>query len=119
MNVRTEFQTILGEDGKPAFVVVPYNAFRRMRGGFTPGMIPNAVVGMVFDGSMSAAKAWREYLRLTQAEVAVRMGVSQAAYAQMEAARRPPQGDACQGGGGAGAGCRTTGMVTTKPPVLG
>ena len=89
MNVRTEFQTILGEDGKPAFVVVPYNAFRRMRGGFTPGMIPNAVVGMVFDGSMSAAKAWREYLRLTQAEVAVRMGVSQAAYAQMEAARRP------------------------------
>ena len=60
-----------------------------MRGGFTPGMIPNAVVGMVFDGSMSAAKAWREYLRLTQAEVAVRMGVSQAAYAQMEAARRP------------------------------
>ncbi len=89
MNARTEFQMILGEDGKPAFVVVPYEQFRRMKGGFTPGTIPNEVVGMVFDGAMSVAKAWREYLRLTQAEVAARMNVSQAAYAQMEAAKRP------------------------------
>lgn len=80
---------ILGEDGKPAFVVVPYAQFRRMNGGFTPGTIPNEVVGMAFDGGMAPAKAWREYLRLTQAEVAARMGVSQAAYAQMEAAKRP------------------------------
>ena len=69
MNAHINFQTLLGEDGKPAFVVVPYNEFRRMAGGFTPGTIPNAVVGMVFDGPMSATKAWREYLRLTQAEV--------------------------------------------------
>lgn len=89
MNARTNFQTILGEDGKPAFVVVPYAEFRRMAGGFTPGTIPNAVVGMVFDGPMSATKAWREYLRLTQAEVASRMGVTQAAFAQMEVAKRP------------------------------
>ncbi|MHB0975142.1 helix-turn-helix domain-containing protein [Thiobacillus sp.] len=89
MNARTDFQTILGEDGKPAFVVVPYAQFQRMRGGFTPGTVPNAVVGMAFDGGMSPVKAWREYLRLTQAEVAARMGVSQAAYAQMESARRP------------------------------
>ena len=89
MNAHINFQTLLGEDGKPAFVVVPYNEFRRMTGGFTPGTIPNAVVGMVFDGPMSATKAWREYLRLTQAEVAARMGITQAAYAQMESAKRP------------------------------
>lgn len=89
MNGHTEFQTIMGEDGKPAFVVVPYNEFRRMRGGFTPGTVPNTVVGMVFDGNISATRAWREYLRLTQAEVAARIGVSQAAYAQMESAKRP------------------------------
>lgn len=89
MNARTDFQTILGEDGKPAFVVVPYAQFLRMSGGFAPGTVPNAVVGMVFDDGMSAVKAWREYLRLTQAEVATRMGVSQAAYAQMESAKRP------------------------------
>jgi len=81
--------TILGEDGKPAFVVVPYAQFRRMTGGFTPGTVPNAVVGMAFEDGMSPTKAWREYLRLTQAEIATRMGVSQAAYAQMEKAKRP------------------------------
>ena len=89
MNARTSFQTILGDDGKPAFVVLPYAQFRRMRGGFTLGTVPNAVVNMVFDAPMSAAKAWRDYLRLTQAEVAARMGITQAAYAQMESARRP------------------------------
>lgn len=89
MNARTNFQTILGSDGKPAFVVVPYEQFRRMRGGFMPGTVPNAVVNAIFDGPMSATRAWREYLRMTQTEVAARMGVSQAAYAQMEAAKRP------------------------------
>ncbi len=89
MNARTDFQTILGEDGKPAFMVVPYALFQRMSGGFTPGTVPNAVVGMAFDDGMSPVKAWREYLRLTQAEVAARMSVSQAAYAQMESAKRP------------------------------
>ena len=88
MNARINFQTILGEDGKPAFVVVPYNEFRRMTGGFTPGTIPHVVVSAVVDGATSLV-AWREYLRLTQAEVATRMGVSQAAYAQMEASKRP------------------------------
>lgn len=88
MNVRTDFQTILGEDGKPAFVVVPYAQFQRMSAGFTPKTIPHAVVSAEVDGA-SATKAWREYLRLTQAEVAARMGISQAAFAQMEAAKRP------------------------------
>jgi prevent-host-death family protein len=36
MNTRTEFQVIVGQDGKPAFVVVPYEEFRRMKGGFEP-----------------------------------------------------------------------------------
>ena len=88
MNARIDFQTILGTDGQPAFVVVPYADFRRMAGGFTPGTIPHAVVSAEVDGA-SATKAWREYLRLTQAEVAARMGISQAAFAQMENAKRP------------------------------
>ena len=88
MNARIDFQTILGADGKPAFVVVPYDEFRRLAGSFTSGTIPHAVISAEVDGA-SAIKAWREYLRLTQAEVAGRMGVSQAAFAQMEAAKRP------------------------------
>lgn len=88
MNARINFQTLLGLDGKPAFVVVPYAQFIRMNGGFTPGSIPHAVVSAQVDGD-SAAKAWREYFNLTQAEVAARMGITQAAYAQIERAQRP------------------------------
>lgn len=87
MNARIDFQTLLGSDGKPAFVVVPYAEFVRLYG-FTPGTIPHAVVSAQVDGA-SAIKAWREYLRLTQAEVAARLGITQAAFAQMENARRP------------------------------
>jgi len=88
MNARIDIQTILGADGLPAFVVVPYAVFQRMTTGFTPGTIPHAVVSAEVDG-VSATKAWREFLRLTQAEVAERMGVSQAAFAQMENVKRP------------------------------
>jgi prevent-host-death family protein len=31
MNARTEFQVIVGANGKPAFVVVPYADFRKMK----------------------------------------------------------------------------------------
>lgn len=50
--------------------------------------LPHEVVSLMVDGA-SAARAWREHLGLTQAEVAARMGISQAALARMEAARRP------------------------------
>lgn len=51
--------------------------------------VPNEVVRMTLGGRMSQARAWREYLGLTQAEVAERMGVSQSALARIEAAKRP------------------------------
>ncbi len=89
MNAPTKFQTILAEDGKPLFVVVPYEAFQKMRADSAHGMVPNAVVNRVFDAGLSPMAAWREHLRLTQAEVAARMGVTQAAYAQIEAGKRP------------------------------
>ena len=54
------------------------------------GLIPNEVVNLMFDGDgMSIARAWREHLGLTQAELATRAGISQAGLAQMEAARNP------------------------------
>ena len=89
MNAPIHFQTILDSNGKPAFVVLPYNEFQRLTGAATPGSVPNAVVNRVFDDDLSPAKAWREHLRLTQADVAARMGISQAAYAQTDAATRP------------------------------
>lgn len=89
MNARTEFQIIVGGDGKPAFVVVPYEQFRRMQGGFTQGTVPNEVVNLSFERGVSAMTAWREHLGLTQAEVAARIGITQAAYAQMERVKQP------------------------------
>lgn len=89
MNARTEFQIIVGQDGKPAFVVVPYEQFRRMRGDFARGTVPNDVVNLSFERGVSAMAAWREHLGHTQAEVAARIGITQAAYAQMERVKRP------------------------------
>lgn len=89
MNARTGFQVIVGRDGKPAFVVVPYDQFRRMKGGFTHGSVPDELVNAVFERAISPMAAWREHLGLTQAEVAARIGIAQAAYAQMEHAKRP------------------------------
>lgn len=50
--------------------------------------VPHAVVSKAIDG-MSMLAAWREYLMLTQEEMAQRMGITQAGYAQIEAAKRP------------------------------
>lgn len=87
MNTLTDIQTIKGPDGAPAFVVVPYAEFMR-RFAREEALIPHEVVSATIDGT-SPMRAWREYLGMTQAEVAVRMGVSQAAYAQTEAAVHP------------------------------
>ncbi len=89
MNAPTKFQTILDADGKPLFVIVPYDEFQRMRADAGSGLVPNAVVNRVFDAGISPMAAWREYLRLTQSEVAQRMGITQSAYAQAEAGKQP------------------------------
>lgn len=89
MNALTNYQTILGSDGKPAFVVLPYADFIKLPGAVVSSTIPNAVVGRRIMDEVSMLQAWREYLMLTQTEMAERMGISQAGYAQIEAAKRP------------------------------
>ena len=89
MSALTNYQTILDSNGKPAFVVVPYAEFVKLPGVVRPGMIPNEVVGKRIMDEVSMLAAWREYLMLTQEEMAKRMGITQAGYAQIEAAKRP------------------------------
>ena len=86
MNKPINFQTIVGADGRPAFVVMPYEEFVK---NFEQAgdLVPDAVVQLAFDGELPPAKAWRTYLKLTQAEVAQRLGVTQGAYAQLEASQ--------------------------------
>ena len=85
MNARIDFQTIMGPNGKPAFVVLPYAQFVK-KYQQAHALVPNEVVNLAFDNGWSPARAWREHLNLTQAAVAKRMAVSQAAVAQFEAA---------------------------------
>ncbi len=85
MNVHIEYQTI-NQNGKPAFVVVPYKQFISLYPFDKLKLsIPHQVVKASLKNDMSLIRAWREYLKLTQQEVAIRMGVSQAALSQMEA----------------------------------
>lgn len=50
--------------------------------------VPDAVVTLVFEYCFSPAKAWRTYLRLRQADVALRMDISQSAYSKLEASKK-------------------------------
>ncbi|MDO9269946.1 MAG: helix-turn-helix transcriptional regulator [Methylobacter sp.] len=69
--------------------MVKQSDFVKLPGAFTPGTIPNAVVGRRVMDEVSMLQAWREYLMLTQTDMAERMGISQAGYSQIEAAKRP------------------------------
>ncbi len=69
--------------GKPVFAVIPYEEYLKR---LPPEevTIPHEVVGLVIKKGMNLVKAWRTYLRMTQAEVAKEAGISQAALSQME-----------------------------------
>lgn len=81
---KIQWQTII-EKGKPVFAVVPYKEFLRIypQAKHEAG-IPHEVVKLMVKQNYSRIRAWREYLGLTQEELASRMGVTQAALSQME-----------------------------------
>jgi predicted transcriptional regulator len=91
MNEPTDIQTIM-QDGKPAFVVIPYDEYMRLfpKAPRIPegDAIPHEVVGMTIRKGYTLVRAWREYLGLTQTEVARRMGITQAALSQMESGEK-------------------------------
>ena len=90
MNAPTNLQVINGADGQPAFVVIPYADFLKQHDR-DRNLIPNEVVGMVIESDMTPIRAWREYLGMTQAEVAERLEVSQSAFAQFESPDAKPR----------------------------
>jgi len=79
-------QVLRDVHGNPAFAVLAwadYEALAAQTLDKEPG-IPADVVDIAMDNHWSAARAWREHLQLTQAQVAQRMGITQGAYAQLE-----------------------------------
>lgn len=91
----TKIQTIY-QGGVPAFVVLPFVDFAREHPEearaimasklWTPedDGVPHVVVGKVIKEGETYLRAWREYLGLTQTEVAERAGITQASLSQME-----------------------------------
>lgn len=83
------------QGGKPAFVVIPYEEYIAIfpQGPRIPvgGNIPHEVIGLVVKRDFSLVRAWREYLGLTQKEVAKRMGITQAALSQIEEPGKRPR----------------------------
>ena len=87
MTAPIDCQIITDAHGQPAFAVIPYAEFiQRFAQG--EGLIPHDVVSATVDG-VPPMKAWREYLSLTQAEIAERLGISQSALAQLELSANP------------------------------
>lgn len=83
MNAPTNIQIINDPDGKPAFVVIPYNEYVSYKDS-NSSYIPHIVVDIMVENQWSIARAWREHLGLTQKQMAQRMGISQSAYSQQE-----------------------------------
>lgn len=86
MSAHTNIQILKDSNGNPAFAVIPYDDYLAITG--TNELIPHEVVSKIVDG-VTPIKAWREYLNLTQEEVAAKLNISQAAYAQQESVSNP------------------------------
>ena len=81
-----DYQIIHDQTGAPAFVVIPYSAFEQLiKPVEEKETIAHEVVKLVLINGCTPARAWREYLCLTQMEMAHRLKISQAAYRKMEA----------------------------------
>ncbi|MEA3348644.1 MAG: helix-turn-helix transcriptional regulator [Pseudomonadota bacterium] len=87
MNAHIEPQ-IIKQNGHPAFAVIPWNEYQRLLNLAAPESadtwLPHEVVEAVAIDGASLIKAWREYLGLTQADLAEKSGMSQPSLARIE-----------------------------------
>lgn len=88
--------TILEANGKPAFVVLPYDEYIRLTGEKSSRIpaddsVPHEVVRMQLKSHWSLIRAWREHLGITQTEMAARLDIGQPSYAAMEATNAKPK----------------------------
>lgn len=89
MNIPINYQTIY-EKGKPAFAVIPYEEFLQLYPQLKEEKtIPHEVVRKIIKQDVSRIRAWREYLGLTQEELANRLNITQAALSQFQKGKTP------------------------------
>ncbi len=87
MSIPIEHQ-IIKKNGVPLFVVVPYDEYisgiQKQKKKDKKVYFPQEVVEKTAVEGKSIIRAWREHKRLSQKEVAEKMGITQAAYCQLE-----------------------------------
>ncbi len=91
--------TILEANGKPAFVVLPYDEYIKLTQTKpaantripADGSVPHEVMRLQFKNDWSLIRSWREYLGLTQSEMASRLEIRQPSYAAMETQEAKPK----------------------------
>lgn len=83
MDAPQSIQIIYDAQGHPAFVVIPYATYMAKRNR-DKDLVPDEVARRLLVDGLSPVRAWREHLNLTQMEMAKRLGISQAAYAEQE-----------------------------------
>jgi DNA-binding XRE family transcriptional regulator len=93
MTALTDPQIIMS-DGKPAFAVIPWDEYQELSHQYAiddETWIPHEVIKATLLEDVSLIRAWREYLNLTQQELAERAGISQPALARIEKTDAKPR----------------------------
>ena len=95
MKTHIDYQTI-DYQGNPAFVLIPWDDFKRIRplldgNKIRSAGVPQTVVEAHVLRAIPMIRAWREHIGITQRELAARMGVSQAAVAKLEKPNARPR----------------------------
>lgn len=75
-------------DDSPAFMMIPHAGYLNKHA-VDNATIPNEVVGAVIKQDITPIKAWQGYLHLSTAELATRLGVSEAEYTELENQEKP------------------------------
>ena len=94
MNALINAQILNDKHGNPTFAVIPFDVFQSLckkneiANKDKDVYFPDEVVEKLIMEKKTTIQAWREYLNLTQADIAEKMGISQAAYSQMETAKK-------------------------------
>lgn len=81
------------QDGERVFAVLPYQDYLSLIGETDDSNVyfPEEVANMVLLEEVSLLAAWRKHLKVSQAELAKRMGVTQGTISQMERPDSKPQ----------------------------